>query len=217
MSTSQLTLYNGALRVLGQPKLASLAESVENRRVLDSVWDENARDFALEQGNWNFAIRTVKIEYNSSIDPDFGHTRGFDKPSDWIRTVQLSADEFFTAPMVNSDFSDEQSYIFASIDTIYMRFVSSDDSYGYDLSLWPQSFVRYFEHYMAAEIAGTVFNDQAVVQKFVDNRDDFLTKAKSKDALNEGIKFPPETGWVRARRSRLSRRSDLGSRSRLTG
>lgn len=216
MSTSKATLYDGALRVLGQPKLSSLTEARESRYLLDAIWDENARDNCLEMGNWNFATRTVKIEYDSSIDPDFGFSRAFTKPTDWIRTVQVSADEFFSMPLTDAQYADEVSNFFAEIDTLYLRFVSNDASFGYDLSVWPQSFIRYFEHYMAREIGPSLHIETTGLTELTKDRDDALIKALSKDALNEGIKFPPETSWTRARRGPRSR-GDRGSRSRLTG
>lgn len=216
MSTSQLTLYNGALRVLGQTKLASLTEDVEKRHNLDTVWDENARDNCLETGNWNFATRTQKLEYNSSISPDFGFTRAFTKPTDWLRTVQLASDEYFKVPLTENDYVDEQGYFFAHIDQVYLRFVSNDASYGYDLSLWPQSFIRFFERYMAYEMAPYLHLNEKAVDRLEKKRDDALMAALSKDALNEGVKFPPQTRWLRRRRG-SSNRSDLGSRSSLTG
>jgi hypothetical protein len=39
MSASKLKLYNDALGILGERRLASLTENREPRRVLDEVWD----------------------------------------------------------------------------------------------------------------------------------------------------------------------------------
>ena len=192
---------------------------MEKRRLLDDYWDENARDDCLEMGNWNFATRTQKIEFDSSIDPDFGFIRGFNKPSDWLRTIQLASDEFFTSPLTEGSMVDEQSLWFSNLDTIYVRYVSNDDEYGYDLSVWPQAFVRYAEWRMALEIAPKLLQTPQAVKAVEDQADKHLTLAQSKDALNEGVKFPPETGWVLARRGSRGRgrRNDLGFRSSFTG
>jgi len=216
VSTSQLTLYNGALRILGQPKLSALTDAVENRRLLDGVWDENARDYCLEQGLWNFAIRTSQVEYDPSVtEPDFGFKRAFSKPSDWIRTSEIASDEYFTHPLTHLDYVDEQGYWWSDLETIWVRYVSNDTSYGYDYSLWPQSFVRYFEHYLALQIAPFIYQDPQRVDTLRKLTERVLIDARSKDALNEGIKFPPRGKWSRARRGYAY--SDLGSRNRLTG
>lgn len=218
MSTSQLTLYNGALRTVGQSRLATLTDSGENRRLLDDAWDENFRDEVLESGNWNFATRASKIEYDASIEPDFGFPRAFVKPTDWLRTTTVASDGFFTNPLVDREYNDEQGYIFASIDSIYLKYVSNDTSYGYDLSLWPPSFVSYAEAYFGLQIAPKLVQDKDTQDKIAETVERLHTISLSKDALNEGVKFPPESGWASARRGRgRSGRNDLGSRSNLTG
>ena len=212
-----MTIYNGALRLLGQPKLSALTDAVENRRLLDGAFDENARDHCLQQGNWNFAIRTAKVSYDSSISPSFGFRRGYSKPSDWLKTVELASDEYFYSPMTHAEFVDEQSKWFADIDDIYVRYISNNTSYGYDLSLWPQSFVRYVEAYLALQIMPFLVQDTNRVIAFSKAVDKLLNDARSKDALNEGAKFQPAGNWVRARRGTGGSRGDLGSRGSLTG
>ena len=216
MATTKLGLYNGALRVLGKPKLSAIDEGVENRRVLDDAYDDDAIKMCLEMGLWNFAMRTVKIEYDSSIDPDFGLNRAFTKPSDWVRTAEVASDEFFVNPLVDLEFKDEQAYFFADIDSIYVRYVSDDDSYGSDLSLWPQSFVKMFEAFLADQAAPRLIENkkgrEEITQVLIDTR----REARSKDALNEGVKFPPQGGWAGARGGRRRSHRDLGSRGALT-
>ena len=168
-------------------------------------------------GNWNFATRTVKIEFASAIDPDFGLQRAFTKPSDWVRTTQAASDEFFYNPLVDHEFKDEQGYWFANIDSIYVRYVSDDSSYGKDLSLWPQSFVLFFEGFMGWSIAPRLKADIADRDKLEERMLNRLKSSRSKDAVNEGIKFMPATGWSKARSGRRSGRRDLGRRDSLTG
>ncbi len=217
MSTSQLTLYNGALRVLGQSKLTLLSDADENRYLLDGVWDENARDYCLEQGNWNFATRTIKEEYDSSVsEPDFGFRHAFTKPTDWVKTVQLASDEYFTSPVDDLGYSDEQGYWWSDLETLYIRYVSDDNSYGYDLSLWPQNFCRYVEYYMAFQIAPRVMQTKNAIDNIERKMGIALVQARSSDAMNEGAKQFPGGNWTRARRGSGSIR-DMGSRRRLTG
>lgn len=214
--TDQLSLYNGALLLLSQPKLSAVDEATERRRILDHWYeDKNARKACLEMGMWNFATDTVQIEFNSSISPTFGLRRAFTKPTNWVHTVEASADEYFTAPLTDMEFKDEQGYFFAEIDTIYLRFVSDSATFGLDFSLWPESFTNMVEGYLAWKGAPRINpkKEDDAKEFFLDER----RAARSKDALQEGIKFQPETGWQRARRSRTGGSRDLGSRSRLTG
>jgi len=217
MATGQLTLYNGALRLCGQANLSALTDATENRRMLDDAYDENAIDNCLEQGNWNFATRTIESSYDTSVsDPGFGFSRAFSKPSDWMKTVQLASDEYFRNVLVDAEFNDEQQYWWCDIDTIYVRYVSNDASYGGDFSLWPQGFVRFFEAYLAEQIAPRIFQsaDEVKAIKAVANR--AMVEARSADAMNEGVKFHAPGGWASARRGR-GRHSDRGKRSQLIG
>jgi hypothetical protein len=201
--TTRLGLYNGALRLCGERKLASLTENREPRRLLDDIWDDGLIDYCLEQGLWNFAMRTVKIDYSPSVEPPFGYIRAFDKPSDFIRLAGIASDEYFSHPLTR--YEDEAGFWFADLDVLYLRYVSNDDAYGNDLSLWPQTFTKWVEAYMASELAPRLNNDvdSDKLNKTAKQR---LTDARSKDAMNEPARFPPAGAWVGSRGSRLGRR-----------
>ena len=52
--------------------------------MLDIVFDNGGYDECLSEGQWNFAMRAVQIDYDTNITPSFGYKRAFTKPSDWI-------------------------------------------------------------------------------------------------------------------------------------
>src|SRR3546814_179077 len=142
MTATQLSLYNGALRLCGEAKLANLTEDREPRYVLDDVWDDGALRHCLQQGSWNFAMRTVEAEYSPSVEPSFGFRRAFDKPTDWVRTAAMASDEYFRCPLTSLGARDEGGFWFSDLETIYVRYVSDDASFGLDMSLWPANFTR---------------------------------------------------------------------------
>ena len=134
-NTDRLDVYNGALRRLGSRRLASLTENREPRRVLDDIWNNGALvNYALERGEWNFALRSVQGAYNAGITPGFGFRCAFDKPDDFRRLAGLSADEYFRRPLTAEEYTDEGGYWLSDNDTIFIRYVSSHDNYGYDSS-----------------------------------------------------------------------------------
>lgn len=211
--TTQLTIYNGALRVLGERKLASLTEDREDRHLLDDVWADGGVRYCLEQGQWNFAIRTSSLEYDSAVEPDFGYSRAFSKPSDFVRLAGFSDNEFFNGAF--DAYEDEAGYWFTDVDTLYLRYVSDDASYGLNLSLWPATFNRYVQAQLALDIsrkltsgASKTKDIEAIVQKR-------LIDARSKDAMNEPTRYPPRGSWVQARHG--GGVTDRGNRHRLTG
>jgi hypothetical protein len=212
--TTKLSLYQGACARLGARRLASLTESQLSRRELDGVFARGGITTCLQMGQWNFAMRTVKLDYSPSVEPDFGLRRAFDKPTDWVRTCGLCSDEYFREPLL--DVMDERGYWYSDLDTIYVRYVSNDTEYGMDYSVWPENFTRVVECYFAKETCLRVTQSQSLKDTLDSDFRKLLLSAKSTDAMDEATSFPPEGSWARARRGNRSRR-DRGSRGSLIG
>lgn len=210
---SKLTVFNGALREMKERKLASLTENREPRRVLDTVWDNDFIRQCLSEGLWNFAMRTVELTYSPSVSPDFGYRYAFDKPADWVRTASVCSDEKFSSPLL--EYNDEAGFWFADLDTIYVRFVSDDASYGADLSLWAPKFVLYAETELAARTAGQITGSDSSAAQLVKLAKDRLKSARSTDAMDEPTRFAPQGSWTSARYGRTRR--DRGNRGSLIG
>jgi hypothetical protein len=184
------------------------------RRTLDDIWDGGAVRACLERGQWNFAMRTALAQYSPSVEPSFGYRRAFDKPTDWVRTCGLCSDEYFRSPL--NDYRDEAGFWYADLETIYVRFVSDAAGYGNDLSLWPESFVKCVELYLASEACETITQSQTKQQKIDKDLKEALIFARSKDAMDEGTMFPPPGRWSSARMAG-GRRLSRGSRGTLLG
>lgn len=210
---SKLSLYNGALRELGERKLASLSENREPRRVLDSIWDADAVQTLLASGQWNFATNSIELSYSPSVSPDFGYQYAFDKPQNHVRTVAVCEDEYFNSPLLH--YQDEGSYWYSDLDTIYVRYVDSGTSFGLDYAKWPPNFTRYSEAWLAARICMSLTQNATKRDDLERLAEIWLVKAKSTDAMEEATRFLPEGSWARSRRSRGY--GDRGRRSRLIG
>ncbi len=215
---SKLLVFNAALLLVGERKLASLTENREPRRLLDDVFDGGAVKTCLEAAFWNFGTRSLKIEFDPSVDPDFGFQRAFVKPSDWCRTAVVSASEYFRPPFKDDQFADEAGHWFADIDTLYVKMVSDGADYGGDLGNWTESFARYFEAYLASRVAFKLTRSSQTIDKIGEELKRLLKGASAKDAQDSGTSVPPEGSWNRARRSRGgSGRRDGGTRRQLIG
>jgi len=197
MTTSRLSLYNGALRLLGDRQLASASENRESRRILDAAWDDGAVNAALEAGQWLFACRSMMYDYSPSVEPPFGYRRAFNKPDDFVRTMAVCSDEYFNTPIIH--YTDEVGYWFCDLDTIYVRFVSNDPVYGGDMSRWPQSFVKYLEAILARDAAMPLKQNESARNNMIAIADKMLVTAKSQNAMADPVKFPPKGSWVGAR------------------
>lgn len=212
---SKLSIYNGALLILGERKLASLAENRAPRRRLDTVWNgDTGVEYCLQQGLWNFAMNTVGLTYSPSVSPAFGYIYAFDKPTDWVRTARVSDDPQFINCRL--DFEDQAAYWFGNNDTLYVKYVSKDVLYGLDLSLWTPAFTSYVEHHFAAKIAKVTTGSDTERERCEVLAEKRLRAAKNIDAMDESVKFLPPGSWALARRGPRSR-SDGGSNTRLLG
>ena len=212
--TTKLELYNGALRICGE-RPTTLTESREPRRLLDSVWDNQGVDACLENGQWKFAMRSVKLDFDTDFTKDFGYNRQFTKPSDWVLTSSVCSDEYFSQPL--TQYSDEAGQWYAEIDTIYVRYVSNDSAYGTDYARWPGTFVDYVSAAFAHKIIFKLTKEQSKRDEVKKTMEQYLSLAKNKDAFNGPPLFPPAGSFVRSRSRLNSDQQDRGNRGSLLG
>lgn len=195
---TQLGLYSAALLELGQTKLASLVEDNENRRILDEVYDRVVA-LCFELGQWKPVLRTVQVDSDPGADPVFGYAFGFTKPVDWVRTTALSTSPLLQPPLL--DYTDEHGIWYASVDPIYVTYVSSDASYGGDLSLWPETFTRYVELKLAERICPRITQSKDNLVRIQEDLKRAKADAMSFDAMMGPEKLFPVGSWVRSRYS----------------
>lgn len=194
----KLSVFNGALRLIGERSLASLVENVESRRVLDAAWTGNAViKYCLEKGQWNFATRAVALPYTPSVTPAFGYRRAFEKPDDFIRTTHFCWDEYFKVPLI--DYIDVTGYWYAEPDTVYIRYVSMDTDTGLDMSLWTESFTEFVEAHLANEVAPRLTQSERKLDRVDEEFKRLLKAAASLDAMESPQNPLPKGMWSSSR------------------
>ncbi len=211
---TQLTLYNDALLLCQERFLASLTEEREPRRLLDRAWASNAVRSCLEMGQWNFAMRTIQIDYDTNIDPGFGYPHAFLKPTDWVLTSALCSDEFFRCPLLR--YTDEAGYWYSDLDTLYVRYVSDDLGYGLNYALWPDSFKDVVAEYLCSKVVKKVTgsdDEEEASQKRLRKK---LLLAENRSLMTQPTAFPPPGTWSSSR-TRYPGRRDGGNRGNLIG
>ncbi|KRB22677.1 hypothetical protein [Mesorhizobium sp. Root172] len=207
---SRLGIYKAALRYLGNAAgVASLTEASPARLALDDVWQE-AGDYMLAKGLWNFAIRTVQLSEDEDVEPLFGYQYAFSKPDDWVRTASISIDPAFQDGF--EDFADEGDYWYANSETLYIRYVSSDDAYGWNIGAWREPFAQAFACYLAFQCALPLTSDKGSRNDLFNLSKTLLTEAKTLDAVDERVAMSPAGRLVK---SRLRRGSLSGTRRGL--
>jgi hypothetical protein len=202
---TKLIVYNQALRLMGERRLASLSEARSARYHLDDAYDDSLAA-CLEQGMWNFAMRSVQIDASDSVTPAFGFAYAFTKPDDWVRTYIMSASDRLDPQLLGNQYNDEAGYWYADVDPLYIKYVSNDTTYGGDLSLWPESFTNYVAASLAVTTCPVIRSDAAAKMESLEKKEARAkADARTKDAMNEGPLFPPAGSWTTAR-SRGSRK-----------
>lgn len=191
---TKLNIYKGALRLLGPHELDTITDDRAERYQLDDAWDDAAA-YVLQEGLWNFAIRSATVTQSGT--PIAGWDYAFTKPTDLVRIAGISNESTFLVGF--EDYQDQGGKWYANVDTLYIRYVSNDASYGLSIASWPASFAKAMEAYLAFETGLPVSGDRG-------NRNDLyqlyksrLARAKTLDAFDESVKFPPAGRLVRSR------------------
>ena len=201
MATSKLVLFNDALRLCKERKLAALTDNREARHLLDAAWGDGSTygtvRRCLEAGQWTFATRTVQIDYAPSITPDFGYRYAFDQPTDMVRVAGIYSDEYCRTPLL--EYTDERRYWYSDLQTIFVQYISNDASYGADLSLWSEMFAKFIAADLAHEIVGNLTQGAGAMDGVAKEWSYWRKQAKGTDGLNKPTMRLPEGSWNGAR------------------
>lgn len=201
MSATKLSIANGAMRLMKTRKLTAAelsGNTRESARLVNEVWDSDFVRGLLEAGNWRFATRSRQITADPGIDPQFngegGYLHAFEKSTDWLRTCGVFSD----ADMRQSlrEYNDEAGWLFANVDTLYVRYISDDASFGGNLAIWPRSFQEFAEAKLAAGVSGPMTQEAEALEALTARR---LAAAIAKDVINEPTRTPQHGSWVRSR------------------
>ncbi|RUU80015.1 hypothetical protein [Mesorhizobium sp. M7A.F.Ca.MR.362.00.0.0] len=193
---SRLSIYKSALRYLGNAAgLSSLTEASPSRYALDDVWQE-AGEYLLAKGLWNFAIRTVQLSEDEDVEPLFGYQYAFSKPTDWVRTAGIASEATFLG---FEEYSDEAGYWYADCDTLYVRYISNDEEFGWNVGAWREPFAQAFACYLAFQCGLPLSSDKSNRNDLFNLFKTLLTEAKTLDAVDERVDRSPAGRLVKSR------------------
>jgi hypothetical protein len=221
--TTRLQIYNGALHLCGESKLSGLSEMREPRHLLDEVWNDGGVRYCLEQAQWKFAMRSKRFDYDPALIQDFGYTRAFAKPDDWVATSGVFSDEFMQVP--HTRYSDEAGFWYSDVDELFIRFVSDHADWGGNLTAWPSTFTEYVKAHFASKIVHKLANGASKMEFLFGPSgrpqkgyvSTCLLTAKNKDAMAGPATFPTGGTWAAARHRGRGGRSDGGNTGSLLG
>ena len=161
------------------------------RRLLDECWDASV-EYMLAQGLWNFGQRTVALEYVTDVEPAFGYSYIFERPDDYVRTVAISSSGELFPPLAAGEYLEENGYLLANCNPLYLQYISNHTSYGLDQSRWPETFKKALAAYLAVEIAPTARMSAAAIDALETKLYGRIKDARTKDAVDQGpMRLPP--------------------------
>lgn len=198
--SDKLSIYSDTLIKLGQRPLATLTDLRPEQRAIDRSFDRAVK-WMLESGLWKFATRTDELQTSNTATSQFGYNMVYEIPSDFVRIYRISDNNRFRPQLV--DFRDRNGFFYCDNQPLFLEYISNDPSYGYNIGLWPESFVNALVDELAVRTAP--YLQGAGIPKLEDLKKDAkrsLYWSKSKDAF-----LQPE-GWLplgRMARSRAGR------------
>lgn len=181
-----------------------LKQEMTLRRLMDEVYDD-AKAFILEQGLWNFALKTAMVDPSPSYEPEFGYANVYEKPDDFVRLNDISESDRFANPL--TEFVDEGDFWYADANPIYVSYISNAEDAGYDESKWTAIYKNALEHELAFRIAPSVSGIGITrLQDLERKRDRAIKDCRSKDAMNQPSRPLPSGRLVRSRAAFTSSR-----------
>lgn len=160
-------------------------------------------------------MRGIQWSNDPSVQLQYGLRFAFSLPVDYIRAYAVCSDPYYNTPLILYNIEGTQ-YLYADIQTIYLRYVSNDANFGRNLSEWTSAFTRYVEHYFAWRIAPKVYQDMNKVIALEKRMHTALVRARSLDAMDKATEQPALGSWVRSRWGRNTG-WDRGNPNRLIG
>jgi hypothetical protein len=153
MAIDQLSIYNNALFLLGERKLATITETRKPRYDLDTIYDLGAVDYCLEIIKPVFATTTAVLTTSvASTQHDLDNV--FTLPAGFVDIVGVYSDSKLDQPI--SRYIIDASTLACEYSTIYIRYITNTIA----ISTWSPSFARVVSAYLAREYAETIAPDE---------------------------------------------------------
>lgn len=179
MATEVSISSNALLRLGGEP-ISSFNEAdpagsnIERVRLAVNLWP-TVRRLMLRAHYWNCAIKRVLLSPDST-PPEFGYTNRFQRPADWLRTLQVGE-----SPQDKIDFVTEGNYFLCDEDAFPLVYIYDNTNPAtYDAALvacmeaamsWAMCYPVTKSTSLRETLAGEL-KDQLALARAIDGQDD---------------------------------------------
>jgi hypothetical protein len=141
---TKLSIFNEALRLLGQPRLTAVDVETEHGRQLRDAW-EGAVMACYEAGTFNHTVKRVELS-RLGTTPVWGYQYYYGLPVDFVRVAEISQSGVPNDPLV--DYEIDDGGLATDVDKVYLKYVSSEL-----LILTPGEWSQSFADFVAATLA----------------------------------------------------------------
>ena len=145
MTTTNVSICNDALGMIGAKSIISLDENTENARRCASLYDIT-RKALLRLHPWSFAKKRVQLA-PISTHPSFGYAHAFPLPNDFMRV--------YDAGEINYEI--EGRHILADTNLINLVYVYDNDNE----QTWDSLFIECMTLYLVRKLAKPITGSQA--------------------------------------------------------
>lgn len=197
-----LPIYNDALMILGLDEIVAPTDDSDRRQKLDRVLSAGlVGDILEDSGGWQFAQTTDRIDFDPSLQPEFGPEYAFNKPDDMHSIYGVWADEHLKVPI--KEYIDEGDNLFCGYQVIYITYLTKDMLVN--PAQWPDYFRRYVAGCMAYNAAPSLLKDAngVTITKEVDRVRGVYDTRRSSALSTDAMQSPPrrisEGNWVDSR------------------
>ena len=168
---NKLDIINSALVSLGAPPVQDLDSSTASKAAA-AFWPMVV-PATLRSHPWNFSV-TRRTLAPLATSPDHGYSQAFPLPSDWIRTLSTSED----------DFKSEGKKILCNAASLQLRYVAMVE----DPAQWDALFCEAVAVHIAAKLAYPLTKSASQADVCWSAYKEILRLARSVDSLEE----PPD-------------------------
>lgn len=208
MSSSQITIINMALTMLGEERITTLADANKTTRAVNAVYDVLLAK-ELRARLWSFTKTRAQLAANVTV-PLFGYGRAYDLPADCLRL--LSINNWNLGPD-QSDYrggSDRAPYTIEGrqiitdaendattgtpiqMNIVYVRLIE-------DTSQWDGAFTEYFAAKLAFRLAEPLTQSQSKKQSAAQDAAESLAEAIRANAVELPADYIEDDTWITSR------------------
>lgn len=209
---TKLSVFNGALRLMGEERMVDVDANDKKGRELRSAWDDVVKG-VFESYPWNCASERVALERLTET-PAHTFDYYYAKPSDWLRTVNITRTANDDDKL--RDYADEaggtdnpKGRIATSSSAVYLRYMSED--YLTRIGNWPQTLADYVSAVLAFETCQVINGNNSKLAGIDGEKRKRKHEATNWDTLQNPPKRIQSGRLVMARRNTFSRFDGSGN------